>query len=389
LSRRVTRRSQSVVPFGVGAIVEFEDEALMAAGLDAWPEFIAPKLFDDRLARRLRVQHFLTPPPRPDKGTAVATAALPFVRFPQWHFCPRCRWLERADLFALSPPRCGNPRPRLRGKPPCGTLPEKRRWRMLPLRFVVACRHGHIDDFPWNEWVHSEPGKGLEWGAGCQPPQLYFFATKMAGLGGLLVECSECGRRRSLLGSTSPKGIGGLSCRGKRPWLGNEGAEACRGIIGADSSSNLLAVQRGASNIYFPHVASSILIPPFSSRVAQVLQEPRVRQLLESEVENKEATLAIVAKLRDVDVNQLRSAYASSRTGGSVDDSGSEVAFRYAEYQALHLPRRDAQDLLICRPQPIGAYGAPVRAHFSHVTLVERLAETRALTGAPAVASCV
>ena len=27
-----------VVPFGVGAIIEFEDEALMQAGLEAWPE---------------------------------------------------------------------------------------------------------------------------------------------------------------------------------------------------------------------------------------------------------------------------------------------------------------------------------------------------------------
>ena len=41
MSRRVTRRSQSVVPFGVGSIVEFEDEALMAAGLDVWPDVIA------------------------------------------------------------------------------------------------------------------------------------------------------------------------------------------------------------------------------------------------------------------------------------------------------------------------------------------------------------
>ena len=31
------RMSQGVVPFGVGAIIDFQDESLMAAGLDAWP----------------------------------------------------------------------------------------------------------------------------------------------------------------------------------------------------------------------------------------------------------------------------------------------------------------------------------------------------------------
>ena len=34
MARRGTRRAQSVVPFGVGSIVEFEYEALMPAGLD-------------------------------------------------------------------------------------------------------------------------------------------------------------------------------------------------------------------------------------------------------------------------------------------------------------------------------------------------------------------
>ena len=52
MGMKTTRRSQSVVPFGVGAIVEFEDEALMAAGLDVWPTQ-GPRLYDERLARRL------------------------------------------------------------------------------------------------------------------------------------------------------------------------------------------------------------------------------------------------------------------------------------------------------------------------------------------------
>ena len=92
MGMKTTRRSQSVVPFGVGAIVEFEDEALMAAGLDVWPTQ-GPRLYDERLARRLGVEEFRAPPPMPEKGQKIPEADwLPYVRFPQSHFCPRCRY---------------------------------------------------------------------------------------------------------------------------------------------------------------------------------------------------------------------------------------------------------------------------------------------------------
>jgi len=384
VSRRETRRAQSIVPFGVGAIVEFEDEALMAAGLEVWPTREAPKLYDQRLAARLGVDHFLTPPPKPERDRVPgAMAPLPYVRFPQWHFCPRCRWLKRAEPFAFKPPQCSNshPSPRLSGKPTCSDLSDRRRPRMLPLRFVVACRHGHIDDFPWNEWVHAEKDQALEWDTGCQPPRLYFFATKMGGLGGLLVECATCNKRRSLMGATSPAGVRGLRCRGKRPWLGPEGSETCRAPMERGGTSNLLALQRGASNVYFPNTASSILIPPYSSRVAQILSEPRVRELLDSEQNPDAQAFKHIATLRGCDAGQLSSAYEAMRLGATPAEPDSEIAFRHAEYRALHEERRDVQDLLVCRPQELGRYGRVVQGCFAHVTLVERLAETRALTG--------
>jgi hypothetical protein len=161
MARRSTRRAQSVVPFGVGSIVEFEDEALMPAGLDAWPDREAERIFDDRLARRLRVEFFRLPPPKPEKGgTAGTMAPLPYVRFPQWHFCPRCRSLKKADLFAEKRPRCKNKlaSQRLGGKPPCGARPERSRPAMIPLRFVAVCPVGHIEDFPWAAWAHKSSG---------------------------------------------------------------------------------------------------------------------------------------------------------------------------------------------------------------------------------------
>ena len=169
MARHVTRRSQSVVPFGVGSIVEFEDEALMPAGLDMWPEKKAEHLFDDRLAKRLHVKFFCLPPPKPqDEGVPGTMAPLPYVRFPQWHFCPRCRGLRKADLYSFERPRCQNAlrSPRLGGRPPCATLQERRRSLMIPLRFVAVCPAGHIEDFPWVAWAHSGKGEELRPGPG-------------------------------------------------------------------------------------------------------------------------------------------------------------------------------------------------------------------------------
>ena len=194
MARRVMRRAQSVVPFGVGSIVEFEDEALMPAGLDMWPDKEAERLFDDRMAKRLHVKFFCLPPPKPEKGGEPGTMApLPYVRFPQWHFCQRCRGLKKADLYSPKRPQCSNAltSPRLGGRKPCATFPEWRRPPMIPLRFVAVCPDGHIEDFPWVAWAHSGKGEALRPGSGCGEDGLYFYATRQGGLSGLLVSCGH------------------------------------------------------------------------------------------------------------------------------------------------------------------------------------------------------
>ena len=87
MARRSIRRGQAISLFGVGSLVDFPGESLMAAGLDAWPGDPECRLLDDRLQQRLCVSYFRQPPP----WTQRQQNFLPFVRFPLWHFCPRCR----------------------------------------------------------------------------------------------------------------------------------------------------------------------------------------------------------------------------------------------------------------------------------------------------------
>ena len=70
----------------------------------------------------------------------------------------------------------------------------------------------------------------------------------------------------------------------------------------------MLALQRGASNLYFPEVSSSILIPPYSSRIREVLAKAWARSVLESALEDgaiPDASFKAVAKIGKVDWQEL------------------------------------------------------------------------------------
>ena len=193
------------------------------------PELEEERIFDDRLARRLGVKSFRLPPPKPEKGGVPGTMApLPYVRFPQWHFCPRCRALKKADLFAAMRPRCDNAllSPRLGGRLPCASRSERSRPIMVPLRFIAVCPAGHIEDFPWSGWAHTTRGKDLQASSKCGEEGLYFYPTKRGGLSGLMVACGKCESKRNLLGATSQDGLKGWICSGKSSmaWQGRVGA---------------------------------------------------------------------------------------------------------------------------------------------------------------------
>jgi MrfA Zn-binding domain len=129
------------------------------------------------------------------------------------------------------------------------------------------------------------------------------------------------------------------------------------------------------------------LIPPFSSKLYRIVREPAVWDTLVNAQRTDgtipEDVFRTVASLKKVDVEQLKGVFRSlsDESLEDADIQSDETPFRYAEYRALQQERRDQDDLLACRPQQVAQYGSLVRDNFQYVTLVERLAETRALTG--------
>ena len=377
MARRAVRRSQLVVPFGVGSLVDFPNESLMAAGLDSWPKQPTCVLNEDRLARRLGVRYFRQPPPAPGEGHVGAN--VPFVRFPLIHQCPRCGALKKAEWNSPFPPKCDAAfETRWKGQK-CLDLPEKKRRRMMPVRFIIACEKGCVDDFPWEEWAHSKGCPSIADAKVCAQPRLRVYSSGKAGLMGVVVKCA-CGGSRSLMGAAGPLALRGCKCNGNRPWFGTSGRIEC------DCANPPRLLQRGASNLYFAKVASSILIPPFSDPIRKVVDDEfywsKMTNGMEEGGKLDEDRVKILAEAWNLDPDALLKTARQKLEGVGVTQDGlGEDEFRYAEYEALLGPVGSPEDSFVLNPQKLSDYRPWVRDYFKNIVLVEKLAETRALTG--------
>ncbi|OBB67100.1 DUF1998 domain-containing protein [Mycolicibacterium monacense] len=242
--QRKVRQSQTIVPFGVGAIFDYQGESLVACDIFRW----GPRgevIHSERLAAALGVAQFRSAP-AVDGNTwmPVQTAGVPYARFPGWLFCQQCRRMTRWRRALEQEGR----------KPTCGTCSGRR--QLVPMRWIQICPRGHMDDIDWKRWAHSR-NQDPE-ARQCERENLFFETVSRQGSGGLdtlQIHCRTCGSRRSLMGITAKGSLKSInvSCGGRQPWQRWDEKVDCPEIP--------VAVQRGASNVYFPLVHSSIEIP--------------------------------------------------------------------------------------------------------------------------------
>lgn len=261
---KVIRLSQAVTSFGVGSIYDVLGESFVLCDTMLWEsgryrakgrEIGAQRLVGALRGRGHAVERFHEPVEMEDaqsSGYGPPSRGLPYSRFPRWLFCSTCRrmtyWtyqMERNMGKKPQPPTC----------PSCG---KKR--KLTPMRFVVICDEGHMNDIPWSRWAHSNTQREDQ--KACRTNQHLVFRSR-AGHGGgfdsLVVECKTCGASRSLEGLTRPNALAGIGvrCSGKQPWQASSSVEKT-------CDRETYVVQRGAGNVYYPSVASAITIPPES-----------------------------------------------------------------------------------------------------------------------------
>lgn len=260
------RRSAVVATFGPGAIIDFRADgatiSAVAAGLEEWDSSFWPAgllneqtIREPRLQRKLGVHGFRLPPVVDPARSRVEgkgdTRSLVATRFPGWLQCPQCNQIAPQRKWAYEAGKA------YRYCAACSVgKGAKQRAFVVPVRFVMACTRGHLDDFPWQWWVgHKEDCK--------EPGGFLKLVSERPGHAGLILSCPHCGARRSMDGIFSNRTWERFSkCSGKRPWL-----------AAADETCDCYpqAVQRGASNLYFPVVVSALSIPPWSDRLQETI----------------------------------------------------------------------------------------------------------------------
>ena len=374
------RRSAALMTFGPGAVVDFRADgaavSAVAAGLEDWDRSFPPpglrnpqRIAEPRLQRKLSVDGFRLPPVvdesrpiddgNPDRRTLVA------ARFPEWLQCPQCDRLAPARRWLHEPGRAYRYCARCTRE-----APGQRKVFAVPIRFVMACPKGHLDEFPWHIWVAHKDS--------CQKKDLadLYLQSERPGLAGLILNCRVCGARRSMDGVFSARALHGLHCRGRRPWL-----------AGADETcdSEPRALQRGASNLYFPVLESALSIPPWSDALQEALGvywTPIIR----AEPEDRATFIRILSQgelepvLNELGLNPEELArQVEDRLARYNDDAILNI--RQEEYRQFVLGAdtadRDAREFEVRNVSLPGS----LRPYFSRVVRVVRLREVRALKG--------
>ncbi len=396
-AKKPIRRSQLISPWGIGQMINFPgDESLMVAGLDLWEEKFRTiseldefKITEERLAKRLGVKEFRLPPDFRDPGPGIMNPSLkiPFVRFPKWHYCTWCGHMENVSIFHSRKPTCSGIY--FDSGRSCAAIAQNKRQRLIPVRFIAICPHGHIQDFPFLEWVHgSNPTEGEH--------QLRLRAGRSTGaLSGIEITCG-CGAHKTMAGAFNEQSLTkiGITCSGDRPWLGEEGARNNTQHCG----QHLIVVQKGASNVYFPEVRSSIYLPQWEKSVDRRLVEVLEKNwgFLTTGMENGNfqkmrfelvAEKNFIGQEKEYFTDKLLEA-ASKRLIGSDNfpSDDSEEQYRKMEYDAIISGAGgENQDFYVTKI-PASIYddserGSVIKKGFISIGLLHKLRETRAFVG--------
>lgn len=373
------RPSQVMYTYGVGALVDLPNMAVIVAGLDEWDTAAAEEIVEDRLLAALQaelgpqVTSLRSPPWLAETGGIFdewTQVGIPVLPFPRWLRCPRCGLLsanvgsEGRAIFNLVTDIARPDRARFvhtgctRAASPTA----------VPARFVVACTDGHIDEFPWVQFTH------LRQGGECTGTPSLEIQDRGRGTRSteVLVRCRTCNADNWVTQAFNNRDTTMPICRGREAHLRRFDPRGC--------TLQVKPLLLGASNAWFALTSSALSIPRWADPVAQVVD--RLREQLAPVVQRDQLAMALqfnpaLAELAVVDQDDLWRALQAVR--GVADGAGAGTDLRRPEWEVFQRPDS----------APIGAdfqiAAEPVPAAFASsiasVVRADRLREVVALTG--------
>ena len=353
LSKNQIRQSSLILGSGPGALTVLQDgSTVLIPGVDAWyvtrKHPILPKIPQDvciqdaLLEQNLGVDFFVIPPAE-GLSEAEDTSHLDTTLFPKWCVCYTCKSLIRInEPSRIKCPKC--------------VKQGKKGKKMVQTNFVVACEDGHLDEFPWLEWVHRGADQI------CVSPELTFKANGIVQLSSQIVVCNSCNKRRDLSGTSTSNEDGTtelsrmldpskvFTCSGGQPWLLTSNPNC---------SKHIRMVLRSSNNIYFSNTVSSILVPTDSGLHSEALErieasnkEGVYKGLLLKNDYNYESVAQVIKEFdfvlyEGINVSELAAALNEKfPSGADVKINNLEevnLFDRSPEWKALMSPREDAQ----------------------------------------------
>ncbi|MHA7662675.1 DrmB family protein [Mycolicibacterium sp. HS_4_1] len=231
------RPSAMLYTNGIGATVDLPHFAVMPSGLDAWERVYARRpggadmIAEPRLLELTQghlgaqVVELRKPPWAPEeKGWSAGSAidlGIPSRIFPQWLRCTGCGLLapvshERfvyRNVVKYRPDRAEFIHDKCKG-----FEGKKKAFKAvaLPARYLIACVNGHLDEFPYDAWVH----RGTSCSSGSAFPPLRMREWKSNIGPDVQIHCLACQQSRGMLEAVGPKAAEKLPmCRGRHPHL--------------------------------------------------------------------------------------------------------------------------------------------------------------------------
>lgn len=413
MNKITLRRNQVIAPFGVGAIhVLTGSRAVVTAGLDYWyktassEQISLVRVEEQRLQARLGVSHFRLPP-GPETKSLGPDLQIPLFRFPTWHLCPRCHLMDQRGLTTEGNASCSTVS--------CGGE------IMRQMSFVAACDHGHLQDFPWREWVHRDRTPTCS-------QKLRYYAGGSGSLEDITIKC-ECGKNRNLLGIMSGSlpnpehpdptkrdgwsaltsrmlsysGSDGVSgdegskdadpfyCPGGRVWLGETSGQNC--------FRPLRAVLINATNVHYAKLESALWIPgggadgaftALRKKLDEASKRLRISLLRSFNIPNEQIVENLMKEFPGDFANVDKPTLLKAVKGESIEgldssnlDSVGEEAIRYPEY--LKLQESQVPDVTDDHLEVRLAASEQLPERFKKViasiSLVDKLRETRVMAG--------
>lgn len=372
------RPSQLIFTFGIGSLVDLPNMSAMVMGIDDWDIRYCKEVDEDRLVAAIQkrlgpqLRSLYLPPIKlegMERDPAAPAIGVPVAPFPRWLRCSLCDTLATVEsgVFKLvqDPYRPDKTEyvhqsclKSLGGKSPSA----------LSVRFLLACREGHLTDFPWLEFVH----KG---NVPCRPATLTLREYGASGdASDIIVKCETCNTDRRMADAFDPDVD--FSCPGHHPHLR---------LIEHGCREKAKTILLGASNSWFPTALSALSIPRAADKLGKLVEEQWVElkdtegidevRLLRKKLQKFQSLVPLFTEFKDEEIWKE----IESKRAGSQQSKAPAEDLKLPEWQVFSNPGSaiESRDFKLKRVAPPKGF----EPFFEDTVLVERIREVRALLG--------